>query len=36
MTGDGRTLRIVDMLELPESEAGDLRLGGVWVVEAAN
>jgi hypothetical protein len=33
-TGDGRKLRIVDMLPVPESEAGDLRLGGVWVVEA--
>jgi hypothetical protein len=32
-TGDGRKLRIVDVLELPESEAVDLRLGGVWVVE---
>ena len=28
-TGDGRKLRIVDMLRLPEQEAVDLRFG-VW------
>jgi hypothetical protein len=32
-TGDGRKLRIVDMLELPEQQKPDLRLAGVWVVE---
>ena len=31
--GGGRKRRIVDMLQLLESEAVDLRLGGVWVVE---
>jgi hypothetical protein len=35
-TGDGRKLRIVDMLNLPEQDAVDLRLGGVWVVEPAD
>jgi hypothetical protein len=34
--GDGRKLRIVDMLQLPEQDAVDLRLGGVWVVEPAD
>jgi hypothetical protein len=35
-TGDGRKLRIVDLLQLPEQEAVDLRRGGVWVVEPAD
>lgn len=33
-TGDGRRLRIVDMLPVPESD--DPRLAGAWMVEAAS
>jgi hypothetical protein len=32
-TGDGRKLRIVDQLPVPLEP--DIRLGGVWMVEAA-
>ena len=30
MSGKGRKLRIMDMLDVPEAEAVDLRRGGVW------
>jgi hypothetical protein len=32
-TGDGRKLRIVDMLPVPLE--ADIRLGGLWMVEPA-
>jgi hypothetical protein len=35
-TGDGRRLRIVDMLDVPESEMDGLRLAGVWLVQPAD
>jgi hypothetical protein len=32
-TGDGRKLRIIDMLPIPVD--ADIRLGGLWTVEPA-